>query len=119
MFTDTNLDVEASSRTCSIITGIPLEDVKRLQSKHEEIFNSLRDSLKKLSDLCKDEPKPYQKVLINGFFDTCFNFLSQISKLDVIITIITNQVIPTDDGSLKNLFEKIKKQELNEVNKNR
>lgn len=105
-------------KACSIITGIPYKDVIRLKAKHDIILQSLRKSYKSLYEMCFNEPKKYQKVLITSFFDDLLDFFYPKQKVDIMLGIMYRMCIG-DDKELQKLFEKIKKQELNEVYKNR
>lgn len=118
MVQDKKIIEDAEAKSCSIITGVPLKDVKRLKLKCSSILESLKPVLIKLNNCCKDESKEYNKMLITFFFDNCFSILTEVGKLQVMESIITRHLNSNGDNKLIHLFEKIKKDEIMGEDKN-
>lgn len=106
---------DAYDKACSMIVGVPKDDVSRLREKADKIHESVLCTIRLLADVCKDEK--YSDFIISCYFDYCFEFLSEKNKIKSLIDIISNLFI--DKKHLREFddFDNIVKDEL-EVIKN-
>ena len=112
---------DVANKVCSIMVGIPNEDLHRLRKKHNKIIESVHNTLKLLEELSRDEPEKYKKFLFSSYFDYCFDFLSKENKIDTILDILGREIfsMSKDTHELKSDFCRLFREELYEVRKNR